>query len=89
MPSTRGMIMGSGEGSTMRKFIICTVYLIGVVLESRRLIWAGHVTRMEEDRNTLKTLKGKRIIVRVIKSRRLRWAGHIARIEDGRNAVKI
>ena len=25
---TRGMRMGSGEGSTMRNFIICTVYLI-------------------------------------------------------------
>ena len=33
--------MGSGEGSTMRNFIVSTVHLI----KSRRLRWAGHVAR--------------------------------------------
>ena len=39
--------MGSGEGSTMRNFIVC---------KSRRLRWAGHVARMEEGRSTFKIL---------------------------------
>ena len=29
------------------------------VIKSRRLRWAGHVARMEEDRNALKILTGK------------------------------
>ena len=29
------------------------------VIKSRRLSWAGHVARMEEDRNTFKILTGK------------------------------
>ena len=45
--------MGSGEGSTMRNFIVCTVHL---VIKSRRLRWAGHVVRMEEGRSAFKIL---------------------------------
>ena len=51
----RGMIMGSGRGSTMRNFI---VYIV-VVIKSKRLRWAGHVARMEESRSALKILTGK------------------------------
>ena len=40
--------MGSGEGSTMRNFIVCTVHLIVRMIKSRRLRWADHVARMEE-----------------------------------------
>ena len=46
----RGMRMGSGEGSTMRNFIVCTVNLIVRVIKSRRLKGTGHVARMEKDR---------------------------------------
>ena len=49
----RGMRMGSGEGSTMRNFIVCTV------IKSRRLRWAGHVARMEEGSSAFKILTGK------------------------------
>ena len=54
----RGMRMGSGEGSTMRNFIVCTIHLIRVI-KSRRLRWAGHVARMEEGRSAFKILTGK------------------------------
>ena len=51
----RGMRMGSGEGSTMRNFVVCTVHLIIVrVIKSRRLRWTGNVARMEEVRSALK-----------------------------------
>ena len=53
----RGMRMGSGEGSTMRNFIVCTV--IFRVINSRRLRWTGHVARMEEGRSNFKILAGK------------------------------
>ena len=44
----RGTRMGSGEGSTMRNFMVCTVHLILVrVSKSRRLRWAGHIARMD------------------------------------------
>ena len=48
----REMRMGSGEGSTMRNFILHTV-------QSRRLRWAGHVTRMEEGRSSFNILTDK------------------------------
>ena len=53
----RGMRKGSGEGFTMRNFIIYT-YIVRVI-KSRRLRWAGHVARMEEGRSTFKILTGK------------------------------
>ena len=57
----RGMRMGSGEGSTMRNFVVCTVHLIVRVIKSRRLRWAEHVARMEEGRSAFKILTGKSI----------------------------
>ena len=51
----RGMRMGSGEGSTMRKFIVCTIHLV----ESKRLRWAGHLARKEEGRSVFKILGDK------------------------------
>ena len=55
---TTGMRMGNGEGSTMRNFIVCTVYLIVKVIKSRRLRWAGHVAKMEEGWKAFKILTG-------------------------------
>ena len=56
----RGMRMGSGEGSTMRKFIVCTFSPnIVRVIKSRRLRWAGHVARMEVGSRVFKILTGK------------------------------
>ena len=49
----RGIRMGSGKGSTMRNFIVCTM------IKSRRLRWAGHVARIEEGRSAFKILIGK------------------------------
>ena len=54
----RGMRMASGEGSTMRNFIVYTVHLLIRAIKSRRLRWAGHEARMEEDRSAFKTLTG-------------------------------
>ena len=43
------------------------------VIKSRRLRWAGHVSRMEEGRSAFKILTGKRLVsVRVIGLIRLR-----------------
>ena len=52
--------MGSGEGSTMKNFIVCTVHLIVRVIKSRRLRWADHVARMEDGRSSFNILTGKR-----------------------------
>ena len=57
----RGMRMGSGEGFTIRNFIVCTVHLIVRVIKSRRLRWAGHVARMEEGKSAFKILTRKPI----------------------------
>ena len=46
--------MGSGGGSTMRNYIVCTVHLILRVIKSIILRWAGHVARMEEGRSAFK-----------------------------------
>ena len=54
---SRGMRIGTEVGSTMRKFIVCTVY--NQVIKSRRLRWAGHVARMEEGVSAFKILTGK------------------------------
>ena len=51
--------MGSGESSTMKNFIVCTIHNIVRVIKSRRLRWAGHVARMEEGRSAFKILTGK------------------------------
>ena len=48
--------MGSGEGHTMRNFILFTLYSQG---DSRRLRCAVHVTRMEEVTRAFKILTGK------------------------------
>ena len=42
--------MASGESTTMRNFIVCTV------IKSNRLRWAGHVARMEKDKGAFKIL---------------------------------
>ena len=53
------MTMGSGEGFTMRNFIVSTdPPYIARVIKSRRLRWAGHVARMEEGRSVFKILTG-------------------------------
>ena len=43
------------------------------VIKSRRLRWAGHVARMEDDRSTFKILTGKR----TGKRPKSRWKDHI------------
>ena len=66
--------MGSGEGSPMWNFIVCTVHLIVRVIKSRRLRWEGHVARMEEGRSAFKILTGKPTGKRPLLGRpRRRW----------------
>ena len=45
--------MKSGEGYTMRNFLVVAFSLnIVRVIRSRRLRWAGHMARMEENGRT-------------------------------------
>ena len=70
--------MGSGEGFTMRNFIVCSVSTnIVRVIKSRRLRWAGHVARMEEVRSSFKILTGKPSGKRPLWRPRLRWEDNI------------
>ena len=68
--------MGSGEGSTMRNFIVCTPNIVRV-LKSRRLRWTGHVARMGEGRSALKFLTGKPIGKISLGRPRRRWEDNI------------
>ena len=45
------------------------------VIKSRRLIWAGHIARMEEDRCVFKILTGKPTGNRLLGRARRRWGG--------------
>ena len=53
--------MGSGEGSTMRNFIVYRSPNIVRVIKYRRQRWAGHVARMEEGKSAINNLTGKRL----------------------------
>ena len=63
----RRIRMGSGEGFTMRIFIVCTD------MKYKRLRWAGHVARMEEDRSSFKILTGKPIGSKPLGRSKRRW----------------
>ena len=43
----------------MRSFVICTPYPIVRVVKSKRMRWAGHVTRVGERRGVHRVLVGK------------------------------
>ena len=62
--------MRSGEGFTMRNFIVCTIHLI-------QSGWAGHVVRMEEGRSALKILTGTPIGKGPLGRPRRRWEDNI------------
>jgi hypothetical protein len=47
------------------------------IIKSRRMRWAGHVTRMGEKRNAYRFLVGKPEGKRPLGRRRRRWAGNI------------
>ena len=58
--------MGSGEGSTMRNFIVLYRSPNTVrVIKSRKLRWTGHVKRME-GRSAFKILTGKSTVKRTL-----------------------
>ena len=67
--------MGSGEGSTMRNFIVSPN--IVRVIKSRRLRWTGHVARMEEGRSAFKILIVKPTGRRPLGRPRRRWEDNI------------
>ena len=50
--------MGSGEGYTLTNLIVRTVHIIVRMIKSRRLRWAGHVSRLKEYRIDYKILTG-------------------------------
>ena len=64
--------MGSGEGSTMREFIVCTVLLIKSGLK-----WRDNVGRMEEDRTAFKGLTGESTRKRSLGRSKRRWEANI------------
>ena len=54
------MRIGNGKGFIMRNhYSLCRSPNMVRVIKSRRLRWAGHVTRMEEGRSAFKILTGK------------------------------
>ena len=55
----KGMRKGSGEGYNEELHSLYRSPNIVRVIKSRRLRWAGHVARMEEDRISFKILTGK------------------------------
>ena len=59
--------MGSGEGCTMRSFIVHTLHLI----------WAGHVARMEESRSAFKILTDTPTGKRPLGRPRRRWEENV------------
>jgi hypothetical protein len=69
----RGIGMESGEGFTMRNFIVCTVHLIVRVIKSIRLRWAVHIAKLEVSRIVLKILTGKPAGKRLLGRPRRRW----------------
>ena len=69
--------MGSGEDPTMRNFKVCTVQPIVRVIKSRRLRWAGHVSRLEEGMSAFKILTGKPTGNRPSGRPRRRWEYNI------------
>ena len=69
----REMRMGSGEGSIVRNFIVCTVHLI----KPRRLRWAGHVARIQGGRSASKCSTGIRPGKRPLGRPRRTWEDNI------------
>ena len=47
------------------------------MIKSRRLRWAGHVARMEQDRSAFKMLTGKTTAKRPPRKSRCRWEDNI------------
>ena len=71
------MRRGSGEGSTMRNFTVCTVHLTVRVIKCRRLRWLGYVARMEEGGRAFKILTDKPTGKRPLGRLRSRWEDNI------------
>ena len=63
--------MGSGEGSAMKNFIVCTG-IVRVII-SRRSRWIGLLVRMEEGRSSLKILTREPIGRKPSGGPRRRW----------------
>jgi hypothetical protein len=60
----------------MRNFIICTHPQISIG-KSRRMRWAGHVARMEEERKVYNVLVGKPEGRRPLGRQRRRWEDEV------------
>ena len=67
--------MRSGELSSMRNFIV-SLNVVRVI-KSRRLRWARHVARMDEDRSAFKILAGTPAGKRPSERRKRRWEDNI------------
>jgi hypothetical protein len=60
----------------MRSFMICTTNIVRVI-KSRRMRWAGYVTRMGEERGVYRVLVGKPEGNRPLGRPRRRWEDNI------------
>ena len=69
--------MGSGEDHNEELHSsYCSPNIVRAI-KSRRLRWAGHVTRMEEDRSAFKILMDKPTGKRPLWTPRCRWEDNI------------
>jgi len=55
----KGRKMDHGENCKMMNFIACILRQILLVITSRRMRWAGHVTCMREGRGVYRVLVGR------------------------------
>ena len=81
-----GMRMGNVECSTMRSLYSSPNIVRGI--KSRRLRWAGHVTRMEEGKDAFKILTGKPTGNRPLGRPRRRWEDNIRMDQIGRASCR-
>ena len=61
----------------MAELSVCLTTFIAIIIKSRKLRWAGHVVRIEDNRSAFKILRGKPTGNIVLGRPRCRWEDNI------------